>query len=471
MSKALLLLELLLIPIAFAFAAAPLNGGEAYRIRIENKPGGLVQVSSDCGYTYGTVGRVKTAANARITGFGAASYAPQGTVCAVAVHGIRIKTGQSAEGVEKAQIPLIFSITPRQFADIPSGYGGHRPRSSGIITDIDAGSAIFRNLAPLVGSRVFIERNRGLSPLPEDYIPVGGETFVITVTRPDEAPSEVTFENRVGGKVTASYPDGSTKVITEVVRPVRGVGRYDGTTFTGVGAINTNHPGVITISTAPVCPPETKEGGPKETRGGFMIQPYFHACELGDASPQVMVVGPKDRSKPALEGVPPLFSGCIGLSWYPNRPGSSYRAQVRFDDGEWRDPPSVIGKVDNALEKATAVRLLFPKHDARLTAAEIRRESEACAARSAAGMKPVKGRLRFSPSKPPRGGCLVTLYVDGRAVSASSRYPYSCEWDSASGPNGLHSVEIECSQVSGNPSVERHLVLVRNQTSSGSGRG
>ena len=106
-----------------------------------------------------------------------------------------------------------------------------------------------------------------------------------------------------------------------------------------------------------------------------------------------------------------------------------------------------------------------------LTAAEIGRESEACAARSAAGMKPVKGRLRFSPSKPPRGGCLVTLYVDGRAVSASSRYPYSCEWDSASGPNGLHSVEIECSQVSGNQSVESQLVLVRNQTSSGSGRG
>lgn len=462
MSKALLLLELLLIPIALAFAAAPPNGGEAYRIRIENRPGGLVQVSADGGSTYGTVGRVNAAANARIPGFGAASYAPRGTVCAVAVHGIRIKTGQSAEGVEKAQIPLIFSITPRQFAEIPSGYGGHQPRSSGIVTDIDAGRAIFRNLAPLVGSRVFIERNRGLSPLPEDYIPVGGETFVITVTRPADAPSEVVFENRAGGMVTATYADGSTKTLTEVVRPVRGVGRYDGTTFTGVGAINTNHPGVITISTAPLCPPNTKEGGPKETRGGFMIQPYFHAYELGDASPQVMVVGPKDRSKPALEGTPPLFSGCVGLSWYPNKPGGSYRVQVKFGEGEWRDLPSVTGKVDSALENVTAVRLLFPEHDPELTAAEIRRESEACAARSAAGMKPVKGRLWLSPSKPPRGGCLVTLYVDGRAVSASSRYPYSCEWDSASGPNGLHSIEIECVPTGGDAVVERRLVVAKN---------
>ena len=40
-----------------------------------------------------------------------------------------------------------------------------------------------------------------------------------------------------------------------VARPVKGVGRYDGTSFTGVGAVNTNHAGVITISTAPIQPP------------------------------------------------------------------------------------------------------------------------------------------------------------------------------------------------------------------------
>ena len=72
---------------------------ELYRIRIRNSPGGFVQVSMDAGQRYFTVGRVKIAANARSTGFAAASYMPEETVAATSIHGLRIKTGQSALGI------------------------------------------------------------------------------------------------------------------------------------------------------------------------------------------------------------------------------------------------------------------------------------------------------------------------------------------------------------------------------------
>lgn len=454
----------LLFLVTAACAIGQCAAAELYRIRVENRHGGLVQVSPDEGDNYSAVGRVKVPANARITGFGAASYAPRATVAAVAVHGIRIKTGQSAMGIGKAQRPLIFSISPWQFAETPKRYGGHIARSSGIVTDIDAGTTIFRNLAPRVGSRVCLERDRSLQPLPEDYIPLVGDVFVILVDSPRDAPREVVFENRAGGSVTAVYADGSSRTLTEVCRPVKGTGRYDATTFTGVGAINTNHCGVITISTAPVCPPVTKEGGPVETRGGFMIQPYYHAHEQGETSPQVMVVGPRDNSKPHIEGTPPLFSDCIALSWYPESTENSCRAQVKIGDDGWTNPPEVVGKADSALSQVTAVRLLFPEYDAALIAREIARGAENCTDKALrSGLKPWKGAQRISFTKPPRAPSVATLYVDGRAVCVSNRYPYDCAWDTTKASNGLHSVRIEAVPDSGQgPVREEMLVLVRN---------
>ena len=113
-----------------------------------------------------------------------------------------------------------------------------------------------------MGNPVFVERGHQLVALPEDYIPIDGETFVIVVKRPRRMPSEIDFENRAGGEVIAKFPDGTSEAIAHVDRPVTGVGRYDATTFTGVGAINTNHGGVITISTAPVC----SSGHPRRRR-------------------------------------------------------------------------------------------------------------------------------------------------------------------------------------------------------------
>lgn len=421
-----------------------------------------MQVSTDAGRTYLTVGRVKIAANARITGFAAASYTPQGTVAATSVHGIRIKTGQSALGIGKAQQPLMFSVTPVEFAQIPRGYGGHQPRSSSILTDIHAGQAIFRNQSPLVGNPVFIEQRGELKPLPEDYIPEAGKVYVIQVLRPRLTPTEIDFENRVGGRVTVVWAAGLNEVIAEVDRPVKGVGRYDGTTFTGVGAVNTNHGGVITLSTAPLQPPGTKEGGEVETRGGFMIQPYYHVCEQRENSPQVMVVGPQDRSKPVLEGTPPLFRGYLGLPFSPGQAANSYRFEVRIDDGEWEPPPALVGKIDDALTRVTAVRLLLPQWDAELAARDLAAEAADYTRRAPGGLKPTKGCVSLCPRRTPGGRCVVRYYVDGTLICTSNSYPYEYAWDSAKVPNGLHELETVIVPEAGEAVAERWQVLVRN---------
>ena len=465
-----------ILALVAALLSPVLAGEEACRIRVHNEVNGLVQVSLDGGRKWSTVGRVRSPANARIPGFAAASYVPHGTVAATAVHGIRVKTGQYALGVGKAQSAMLFSIEPLEFSRIPKGYGGHLPRSSGIYTDIFAGHSIFRNQSPYVGDSVFVERDHSLQPVPEDYTPVEGETFVIVVTRPDKPTTEIDFENRPQGKVTALYADGTSAVIASVDRPVKGVGRYDGTTFTGVGAINTNHGGVLTISTAPTCLPMTIEGGPQETRGGFMVQPYFHAAEQGEQSPQVMVVGPKDSKTPRMEGTAPLFLGNINLTRYWGDPAHSFRAQIRIDDGAWEDAPQIVGKVDDAFgpsylrsyfaakgtprkitQGVTAIRLLFPKFDAAVMARDLCVEAADYAKRAKDAVA-VKGTISLKPSSTNRGNGVVSFYVDGSMEYMASTDRVQWAWDTKTVSNGLHEVEIE---TEGGAS-EKRVVLVRN---------
>ncbi len=455
---------------------------ETYRVRVENVRGGLVQVSLNGGISYWTVGRVTEPATARITGFAAASYIPSGTIAAIATHGIRIKTGQAALGLGKIQRPLIFSIVPRQFAKLPSGYGGHAPRSSAVVTDIDAGCSIFRNQSPYVGNPVYLERSDRLEPLPEDYIPRRGDIFVIKVEHPDNAPKWIEFQNRPGGSVLAYFDDGRKMEIARVIRPVRGVGRYDGTTYTGPGAVNTNHAGVITISTAPQMPSETKEGGVPETRGGFMIQPNRHAQEQGETSPQVMVISPVEESTSRLEGSPPLFRNYINLYYYPECLECSYRTQVRIDDGDWEEMPCLVGRIDNAFEAealqdyfaktgrprivkrgVTALRILFADLDTSLLKKDLAKEAESYTARSTRGnTQTLSGVVPVAPAKFPKKSCLVNLYVDGRLVSTTNEWPYRFTWDTRSVPNGWHSIVFEQVCDSFTTSFERRVVLVAN---------
>ena len=113
-------------------------------------------------------------------------------------------------------------------------------------------------------------------------------------------PEAIIFQNKYKGKVLLKYPDGSSKVVAYVLRPVAGVGRFAGTKYLNSGRVRANHAGVIDISTS--------DSG---RVGGFQIIPSSHAqspeMRVAKYMNQWMVVGPVDLSGKSLEGVAPLF--------------------------------------------------------------------------------------------------------------------------------------------------------------------
>ena len=361
MATRLTTLFTIILLVISAVCASSAEMRELYRIRIVNLAHGLVSVSPDGGGTYLPVGSVTRPAIKTVPGYPASIYASPGTVTATAVHAIWIKvSGERESSRENSQI---FSILPREFAVSPKGFGGHIAGLSGICTDIPTGTAIFRSLSPFVGNPVYRIVGGRMVTLVDNGPPAEGDVFIIVVSIPVRYPTEITFENRVGGKVEAVYPDGK-ETIAKVERPVVGVGRFDATGYTGIGRINTNHTGVLTISTAPIAKGE-KDGSSVETRGGFMIQPSRHA-RSSCIDLQVMVVGPVSSGDSWLEGMPPLFSGYIGLA--DDGGENRFYVDVKTNISGWMPLPTLIGKRDYALMKlpngageVTNIRLRFPK--------------------------------------------------------------------------------------------------------------
>lgn len=358
------------------------NQVETHRIRIRNATGGAVEISPDAGRSWQTVGSVVRPATALAEGFAASRWAQDGTVCATAVHGLRLRVGPSSSSGRGG----LLAVVPKEFASPPPNYGGFVAGASGIYTDIAAGTSIFRNLAPFLGNVVLREENGSVQRIGPEYRPLVGDVLVIPVARPERMPRSITLENRSGGKVLADFGDGELYEFARVHNPVEGVGRFDATGFTGVGCINTNHPGVVTVSTAP-----DHDGKPVfddpfgETRGGFMIQPARHAeAEASGGGPvaQVMVVEPVSRRFAAgIEGTPPLFQGFLGLQFQSRDPSRSFVCQMRVDDGEWEPLVQYVGirpglftsprELERALDRqgrgrfvrqgVTAFRILFPE--------------------------------------------------------------------------------------------------------------
>lgn len=331
---------------------------EIFRVRVENSAGGSVQVSLDSGKNYTTIGKVRRPATATLTGFAASAYLPDSVVAATAIHGIRLKTG-----TDKNKKPMMISLVPAEFDKTPKGYGGHIPRESGIYTDIPAGFGIFRNFAPFVGNPLRLERNSRVVYLPERWQPRGGEAIVIIARIPKPYLREIEIDNRVGGQVIARYDDNREEHIATVTQPVKGIGRFDGTSYTGVGLINTNHAGVVTISSAPVSKLDLFEGDGTERRGGFEIQPSEHA-KTQPPMTQAMVIASVPGKKP-LEGAPPVFLGYIGLAYDPVDESNSIRVEVSTPEGNWQPMPEIVGRNDFALatRNITGFRIIFPSYD------------------------------------------------------------------------------------------------------------
>ena len=420
---------------------------ELYRIRVFNSESGAIEVSADEGKTYLKIGKVTRPATASSVGYLASIYAVPGTVAATAVHGIRIKTAGSKECSRSAS--KVMSIVPAEFAQAPKGFGGYSSDNSAILTDIPTGRAIFRNLAPLVGNRVFKQMGNDLVPIPDGYVPQEHDILVIEVTIPDRYPDAITIENRKGGLVKAVYSD-RRETIAKVQRPVRGVGRFDATGYTGVGRINTSHTGVLTISTAPIVD-GAKDGGPVETRGGFMIQPSRHGREALEVA-QVMIVEPV--SEAWLEGAQPLFSGYFGLFYDPTDETKSFLVEARKEGADWMPLPQLVGVHEDALASFTDFRIRFPKLTSEWVKAQLAQRNaeymEICRAKAARDGTLVSGTLTIQMAGDGLEGTkYVRLYVDGVFRGAINAEPYVFNIDTSALSKAEHLAEMRATDASG----------------------
>ena len=447
-------------------AFAPFAQVETHRVRIVNAADGAVEVSSDRGKTWQLVGRVTAPAVESLTGYLASGYAPPGTVAATAVHGLRIRVGDL-----KSAYPKMVNVLPREFARTLKTFGGHVAGDSGIYTNIPTGTGIFRELCPYVGNRVYLDGDR-LTSLPVNYVPRVGDTLVIIVRRPVNPLTQVVFQNKEGGDVTATYADSAAKVITHIVKPVLGTGRFDGTSYTGVGALNTNHCGVITVSTAPVTTSTLLEGDGGERRGGFQIEPAYHNSQSEEAGGfMVLVVGlPGQKYTMSQEGTPPLFSGYFNLAWDPKDPKHSWRAEIQRGDGTpWLPMPQSLGNQPSALRGVTAIRLVCdtPLDDdwrSQRIALAVRSYREEARRMAEAGKTTIeRGRLTIKANDADPRIQVVTFSVDGVLKGLTNQRPYRFTWDTSDSPDGEYAIEARAADATGNViSVTRTRVWVDN---------
>ena len=440
-------------------ALASIPQTETHRIRLVNSVDGAIQVSLDKGQTWHLVGRVTAPATESLPGYLASGYAQVGTVAATAVHGLRIRVGDTAHAYAS-----LVNILPREFASTPVRFGGHVSGLSGIYTSIPTGTGIFRNLAPYAGNVVYLEAGDGrVANLPVNYMPQEGDTLIIVVERPVNALREIVFENRVGGNVTATFANGRQSLVTHVLKPVTGIGRFDGTSYTGVGAINTNHSGVVTISTAPVTTSTLLEGVGDERRGGFQIEPAYHNSQTDEAgAPSILVVGSPDKKRmPDQEGTPPLFHGNISLAWDAADPQHSWVAQIRRGDtaSPWLPMPALLGNQPNALAGVTAIRLVQQDAGdtqwrmARLAEASRQYQASALALARSGKTRIVRGQITLSAVSSDRRTSFAEFFVDGAFKAMSNTRPFSFAWDTHDVPDGEYVVETRAED------EQSHLLL------------
>jgi len=353
---AVIMLGIQILYPVLGYASNPLTE-EEFRIRLENRHGGAIAVSTDKGKQWKVVGKVLQANNGRVLetddyGFTAADSIQPGTIAATAVNALHIKVRQGNRHA------VLFTIQPGDFLKKKSDQvKSYFSPSSSIFTDIKAGTAIFgSDFGPRVGTRVFLKKNDQYVALPSDYLPSEGDILLIISHKPAIELSEIRIQNRKGGFVSVLNSEGALYVVGKVQQPVNAVGRFSGSEFADRGEVRANHAGVICISTSPLG-----------KVGGFQIVPSAHAREphLGfmwesDVAAWV-IIGPVLPGKKALDGQPPLFSGHI-------RPRTG-RCFVRINDGPFQAVPELCGVVRNGLANVTEIKIQFnnshkadPKH-------------------------------------------------------------------------------------------------------------
>ena len=309
---------------------------------IENQYSGRIFVAAE-GETR-VVGEVLKPAEKLSKGFEASKYALPGSVAATAVNAIHIKVKDEVE-------PYVFSILPFEISlKLKEDVHSYLNVSSSIFTDVKAGAEIFGgDYAPFVGSRVMFSREGDTSFISQGYEPRAGDRIIIPIEEPDPLLYQIIFENKINGSIWAKYYGDEWFKIGRVLKPLTGVGRFEGTEYTDVGRIRANHPGVIDISTSPLG-----------KIGGFQIIPSFHASNVLNKSVmfQWMVVEGLGENA-GIEGLPPLFSSYL-RPVYSDNILRRYSVDIKTEDGKWGNIPSLTGRQDYALRNVTHIRIWFP---------------------------------------------------------------------------------------------------------------
>jgi hypothetical protein len=242
------------------------------------------------------------------------------------------------------------------------------------------------------------------------------------------------------------------------------VGRFDGTSYTGIGAVNTNHTCVITISTAPVTTSTLLEGVGDERRGGFQIEPFYHNTQTDEVgAPAVLVIGHPHIVVPELEGREPLYFASINLAWDPNDLAHSWTCDVQTlaTGDSWIPMPQMIGSDTEAIEHRgiTAFRLhrdlgddpaWLPKRlDMAEKAYEAMRRQQSINGEIAL----VRGNYMVpsvvTQQDMKAGTPTVDFTLDGKYIGITNSYPFEFQWDSRSVPNGEYVLRADVSDLSG----------------------
>jgi len=415
---------------------------ELYRIRIENRAGGAVELSNDGGRLWDLLGRVTRPAT---------SVSPSTSVISAVRAG-----GVSA--VTPEHLTLRIPATKDQFRSLRIQAKDQAEASGAIGTDIPVSGSLFRCLAPPVGSAVYLERAEKTDALPTNYLPQPGDRLTIVVRRGETFPAEVVIENRADGQVTVVTQAGANRVVGRVKQPLRGIGRYAGTERAGRGALVAWSPTVVVVSTAATQRRFDENDQPLEERGGFIIQPSEPNLQGStDPASQLLIEGVAGaESKPVIS---PFFGLPVPLSSGDPLDPAATRIEIKIDDGEWEPMPDLRGpvapdKLVAALKEAlggertvktgiTHIRILFDNPTPPSLSRRIK------LATAAGADQPQRGAVKITANVMGEGISIVSFFLDGNLAMATNRMPYTWEWNTLKTANGPHLVEIRGTDLKG----------------------
>lgn len=377
---------------------APPVGKESHRIWIHNVEGGDIVGSKDGGKTWQLLGHVLSPAHGKywsptIDGGVLAFNFLRGDsqVFATAVNAVHLKFSDPL-GYQLPADPTAELVPAHAISLMPKGAtsssGVDQEPSRVVLTDIQPGKLIFGSeWSPRVGSKVLVGDGINFRPIAYEEMlsDTGEENHLLIITEKfEKAIQAIEIENRVSGKVLVSRNGEKPFQVAQVVKPVTGIGRFEGSEFVQkIGQIRANHAGVICVGTTDaqsdpdVVKPITQDKV-QELRGGFQIVPshhfYDHSLNQGANHGFVyLVVGPIE-SPPALPRYDWGIDGSYPLFYQGLKAGMG-RTLMKFEgSAQWIELSAAISKGlfldDNhnpirhlrgihsqALSKVTAIRL------------------------------------------------------------------------------------------------------------------